>query len=119
MVNPSFAGRQAAGGSGDFSRLSSRRIKDTRKNRRCHRVRAQAQRTANKEIELERLQLALRDNILTPGGQAQRVRRRRPARLDKAIDQIALNLYLQGAMPKAGDVFDASFPAAGSRAQGD
>ena len=41
-----------------------------------------------------------------------------PARLDKAIDQIALTYTFKGAMPKAAAVFDASFlpPAAERKA---
>jgi len=73
---------------------------------------------ALKETELERLQLALRDNILTPEVKANGFGGVDPARLDKAIDQIALTYTFKAAMPKAGDVFDASFlpPAAERKA---
>ena len=74
--------------------------------------------TANKEIELERLQLALRDNILTAEVKANGFGGVDPKRLDKAIDQIALTYSFKSAMPKADDVFDASFlpPAADRKA---
>jgi NitT/TauT family transport system substrate-binding protein len=64
---------------------------------------------AKKDVELERLQLALKDNILTAevkkngyGGVDQ-------ARLDKSIDQIALTYQFKNAKPKGSEVFDASF----------
>jgi NitT/TauT family transport system substrate-binding protein len=70
--------------------------------------------TANKEAELDRLHLALRDNILTPEVKANGFGGVAPARLDKAIEQIALTYTFKSAMPKPADVFDASFlpPAA-------
>ena len=68
---------------------------------------------ARKEIELERLRIALRDNILTPEVKAQGFGGIEAARFDRAIDQIAL-AYKFKTKPKAEDVFDASFlpPAA-------
>src|SRR5919197_1575701 len=62
--------------------------------------------TANKEIELERLQLALRDNILTPEVKANGFGGVDFKRLDTAIDQIALTYTFKSAMPKAADIFD-------------
>jgi NitT/TauT family transport system substrate-binding protein len=68
---------------------------------------------ARKEIELERLRIALRDNILTPEVKAEGVGDIVPARFDRAIEQIALG-YKFKVKPKLEDVFDASFlpPAA-------
>jgi len=68
---------------------------------------------ARKEIELERLRIALKDNILTPEVAARGFGGIEPARFDRAIDQIALG-YKFKIKPKLEDVFDASFlpPAA-------
>lgn len=69
-----------------------------------------------KDVELERLQMALRDNILTLEVKANGFGGVDPARLDKSIDQIALS-YNFKAKPKAGDVFDEQFlPPAAERA---
>jgi len=63
---------------------------------------------ARKEIELERLRIVLRDNILTPEVKAQGVGGIEAARFDRAIGQIAL-AYKFKTKPKAEDVFDAGF----------
>ena len=63
---------------------------------------------ARKEIELERLRIALRDNILTPEVKAQGFGGIEAARFDRAIGQIAL-AYKFKTKPKAEDVFDAGF----------
>ncbi|MES1155500.1 MAG: ABC transporter substrate-binding protein, partial [Pseudorhodoplanes sp.] len=69
---------------------------------------------ARKEVELERLKMALKDNILTPEVKANGYGGVDPERLDRSIDQIALTYEFKNPKPKAGDVFDASFlpPAA-------
>ena len=64
---------------------------------------------AKKEVELERLQLALKDNILTPEVKANGFGGVDLARLDKAIDQIALTYTFKNAKPKGSEVFDSSF----------
>jgi len=70
---------------------------------------------AKKETELERLRMALRDNILTPEVRANGYGGIDTARLDRAIDQIALTHTFK-TKPKNGDVFDASFlPRAAER----
>ena len=70
---------------------------------------------AKKPVELERLQMALRDNILTPEVKANGFGAVDMARLEKSIDQIALT-YTFKAKPKAADIFDMSFlPAAADR----
>jgi NitT/TauT family transport system substrate-binding protein len=63
---------------------------------------------AKKDIELERLHMALRDNILTPEVKADGFGGVQPARLDKSIEQIGLT-YKFKATPKGSDVFDSSF----------
>jgi NitT/TauT family transport system substrate-binding protein len=63
---------------------------------------------AKKEVELERLRMALRDNIITPEVRAIGYGAVDPARLDEAIEQLALT-YTFKAKPKAADVFDPAF----------
>jgi len=71
---------------------------------------------AKKDVELERLNMALHDNILTPEVRAGGFGSVDAARLDKAIDQIALT-YEFKARPKGADIFDSSFlPPAADRA---
>jgi len=68
---------------------------------------------AKRPTELERLRMAIRDNILTPEVKQNGFGDVDVVRLDKAIDQIALT-YTFKAKPKAADIFDPSFlpPAA-------
>ena len=71
--------------------------------------------SAKKEVELERLRMAIRDNVLTPEARANGLGAIDPARLAAAIDQIALTFPFK-AKPKADDIFDPAFlPAAASR----
>jgi NitT/TauT family transport system substrate-binding protein len=70
---------------------------------------------AKKPAELERLQMAIRDNIVTPEVRANGYGAVDMARLDKSIDQIAIT-YNFKAKPKGTDIFDPSFlPAAATR----
>jgi NitT/TauT family transport system substrate-binding protein len=70
---------------------------------------------ANKEIELERLRMAIRDNILTPEVQANGYGGVNVGRFEQAIDQIGL-VYKFKAKPSVADVFDPSFlPLVGER----
>jgi NitT/TauT family transport system substrate-binding protein len=64
--------------------------------------------TVKREVELERLRMAIRDNILTPEVKANGYGAIDPARLTESIDQIGL-VYTFKAKPKAEDIFDASF----------
>jgi NitT/TauT family transport system substrate-binding protein len=72
---------------------------------------------AKKDVELERLNMALRDNVLTPEVKIDGFGGVETERLDKAIDQIALT-YEFKAKPKGSDIFDSSFlpPAADRKA---
>ena len=71
---------------------------------------------AKKDVELERLRMALRDNILTDEVKANGFGAVNAARLEGAIDQIGLTYTFKNAKPKPGDVFDAGFlPAATDR----
>jgi NitT/TauT family transport system substrate-binding protein len=73
---------------------------------------------AKKETELERLQIALKDNILTPEVKQNGFGGVNMDRLDKSIDQIALTYQFKNAKPKGADIFDDSFlpPAAERKA---
>jgi NitT/TauT family transport system substrate-binding protein len=68
-----------------------------------------------REVELERLRMAIRDNIVTPEVHANGLGAIDGARLTEAINQIALT-YAFRAKPKASDIFDPAFlPAAADR----
>jgi NitT/TauT family transport system substrate-binding protein len=70
---------------------------------------------AKKDVELERLKIALRENILTPEVEANGYGGIDEARFEKAIEQIGLT-YSFKAKPKPSDVFDPSFlPSAEDR----
>jgi NitT/TauT family transport system substrate-binding protein len=71
---------------------------------------------AKKEVELERLQMAIKDNILTAEVKKNGFGAVEMERLDKSVDQIALTYQFKNAKPKGADIFDASFlPAAAAR----
>jgi NitT/TauT family transport system substrate-binding protein len=118
MANPSFAAANPEAVKG-FLRAFLKALKDTAKDPAAA-IESVLKRneTANKATELDRLQLALRDNILTPEVKANGFGGVNVARLDKAIDQIALTYTFKSAMPKAADIFDPSFlpPAADRKA---
>jgi NitT/TauT family transport system substrate-binding protein len=70
---------------------------------------------AKKEVELERLNMAIKDNIMTDEVKKNGFGAVDPARLDASIDQIALTFTFK-AKPKGSDIFDDSFlPAADAR----
>jgi NitT/TauT family transport system substrate-binding protein len=70
---------------------------------------------AKKEVELERLRMAIRDNVVTPEVKADGLGAVEFPRLAESIDQIGLVETLK-AKPKAEDIFDASLlPPAGER----
>jgi NitT/TauT family transport system substrate-binding protein len=70
--------------------------------------------TAKKPVELERLRLALKENVVTPEVKANGYGGVDNDRLAKSIDQIALTYEFKNGKPKPADVFDPSFlpPAA-------
>jgi NitT/TauT family transport system substrate-binding protein len=71
--------------------------------------------TVKTEVELERLRMAIRDNIVTPEVRANGYGAVDFARLGGSIDQIGL-VYTFKAKPKAEDIFEASFlPSADER----
>ena len=68
---------------------------------------------AKRDVELERLRMAIRDNIITPEVRADGLGAVDMGRLAESIDQIGL-VHTFKAKPKVEDIFDASFlpPAA-------
>jgi len=117
MVNPKFAAEKPEAVKG-FLRAFVKGLKDTVKDPATA-VDSVIKRNdvAKKDVELERLRMALRDNILTPEVKANGFGGVEMARLDKSIDQIALT-YEFKAKPKGADIFDESFlpPAADRKA---
>jgi NitT/TauT family transport system substrate-binding protein len=73
---------------------------------------------AKKPVELERLRMALSQNIVTPEVKANGFGAVDNDRLAKAIDQIALTYEFKNGKPKPADAFDSSFlpPAAERKA---
>lgn len=117
MVNPKFAAEKPEAVKG-FLRAFMKGLKDTVRDP-ANAVDSVVKRNdvAKKDVELERLHMALRDNIVTPEVKAHGFGDVDMARLDQAIDQIAL-AYTFKARPKAQDIFDPSFlpPAAERKA---
>lgn len=71
---------------------------------------------AKKDVELERLRMALKDNIVTPEVRANGYGGVDNDRLAKSIDQIALTYEFKQPRPKPTDIFDASYlPSATDR----
>jgi NitT/TauT family transport system substrate-binding protein len=71
---------------------------------------------AKKDVEVERLSMAIRDNIVTPEVKANGYGGIDAARFARAVDQIALTYKFKTAKPKPEDIFDASYlPAAADR----
>src|SRR5664279_5698624 len=72
--------------------------------------------TASKDVEVERLKIAIRDNIVTPEVKANGYGGIESERFERAIDQIALTYKFKAGKPKPEDIFDASYlPAAADR----
>ena len=118
IVNPKFAAEKPEA-VGKFLNAFLAGLKDTVKNPDAA-VASVLKRNdvAKKELELERLKMALKDNIVTPEVKANGYGGIDPARFDKSIEQIALTYDFKNPKPKAADIFDASFlpPAAERKA---
>jgi NitT/TauT family transport system substrate-binding protein len=117
IVNPKFAAEKPEAVKG-FLRAFLKGLRDTVKDP-ASAVDSVIKRNdvAKKATELERLRMALKDNIVTPEVKANGYGGVDLARLDKAIDQIALT-YDFKARPKGSDIFNPSFlpPAADRKA---
>ncbi|MEN3374999.1 MAG: NitT/TauT family transport system substrate-binding protein [Hyphomicrobiales bacterium] len=109
MVNPKFAAEKPEAVKG-FIRAFIKGLNETIKNPTSS-VESVLKRNdvAKKETELERLQIALKDNILTAEVKKNGLGGVEEERLDKSIDQIALTYAFKNAKPKGSDVFDGSF----------
>jgi NitT/TauT family transport system substrate-binding protein len=118
IVNPKFAAEKPEAVKG-FLRALTKGIKDTVANPSAA-VDSVIKRNdvAKKPVELERLNMALKDNIVTAEVKANGFGGVDADRLTKAIDQIGLTYDFKNAKPKAADAFDASFlpPAADRKA---
>ena len=115
IVNPKFAAEKPEAVKG-FLRAFLKGLQDTVRNPAAA-VESVIKRNdvAKKEVELERLRMAIRDNIVTPEVKANGFGGVDMAKLDKSIDQIALT-YTFKAKPKGSDIFDESFlPPADAR----
>jgi NitT/TauT family transport system substrate-binding protein len=115
IVNSKFAAEKPEAVAG-FLRAFLKGLKDTIRNPSAA-VDSVVKREdlGKKEVELERLRMAIRDNIVTPEVRANGLGAIDGARLTEAINQIALT-YAFKAKPKASDIFDPAFlPAAVDR----
>ena len=71
---------------------------------------------ARRSTELERLKMAIHDNIVTPEVKANGYGVIDPVRFARAIDQIGLTYQWKKGKPKPEDIFDASYlPSADAR----
>jgi NitT/TauT family transport system substrate-binding protein len=116
IVNAKFAAEKPEAVKG-FLRAFIKALKDTVKNPESA-VDSVIKRNdvAKKPVEIERLKMALHDNILTPEVKANGFGAVDSNRLGKAVDQIALTYEFKNGKPKAADAFDASFlPPAANR----
>jgi NitT/TauT family transport system substrate-binding protein len=114
MVNPKFLAEKPDAVKG-FLRAFAKGMKDTIRDS-AFAVDSVLKRNdvAKKPVELERLQMALRDNIVTPEVKTSGLGNVVVDRLEKSIDQIALTYTFKNPKPKAADIFDPQFlpPAA-------
>ena len=116
IVNPKFAAEKPEAVKG-FLRAFTKGLKDTIANPSAA-VDAVIKRNdvAKKPVELERLNMALKDNIVTPEVKANGFGGIDAGRLAKSIDQIALTYEFKNGKPKADAAFDSSFlPSAADR----
>jgi NitT/TauT family transport system substrate-binding protein len=115
IVNSKFAAEKPDAVAG-FLRAVLKGLKDTIKNPSLAVDSLLKRDDAGKmEVELERLRMAIKDNIVTPEVRADGLGAIDGARLTEAINQIALTHAFK-AKPKANDIFDAAFlPAAADR----
>ncbi len=116
FVNPKFAAEHPDAVKG-FLRALVKGMKDTVKNPETA-VNSVIKRNdvATKPVELERLRMAINDNMVTPEVKANGYGAVNMDRLTKSIDQIALTYDFKNDKPKAGDIFDPSFlPSAAER----
>ena len=109
IVNPKFAAEKPEAVKG-FLRAFVKGLKDTVTNPATA-VDSVIKRNdvAKKDVELERLRMALKDNMVTDEVKRIGYGAVDPARLEKAIEQIGLTYEFKNPKPKAADAFDSSF----------
>jgi NitT/TauT family transport system substrate-binding protein len=109
IVNPKFAAEKPEAVKA-FLRALTKGMQETVKNPTAS-VESIIKRNdvAKKEIELERLMMAIKDNIVTPEVKKDGYGAVDQERLDKSIEQIALTYTFKNPKPKGSDVFDDSF----------
>ena len=109
MVNPDFAKANPKVVAG-FVRATIKGLIDTAKDPDSA-IKSLMKRNdiGDAKLELERLKMALRDNMVTPWVTANGFGGIDPARMAKSIDQIAETYDFKGAKPKPEDIFDAGF----------
>jgi NitT/TauT family transport system substrate-binding protein len=109
IVNPKFAAEKPDAVKG-FLRALTKGIQETVKSPSIS-VDSVIKRNdvAKKEVELERLQMAIKDNIMTDEVKKNGFGGVDDDRLEKSIDQIAISYTFKNAKPKGSDVFDPSF----------
>jgi NitT/TauT family transport system substrate-binding protein len=115
MVNPKFAAEHPDAVKG-FLRAFVKGLKETVK-QPASAVDSVLRRNdqARKDVEIERLKIAIRDNIVTPEVKTNGYGGIDSERFERAINQIALT-YKFKIKPKPDDIFDASYlPAAADR----
>ena len=116
IVNPTFAAEHPDAVSG-FLRAFVKGLKETVK-QPASAINSVLQHNGmvRKIVELERLTMAIRENIVTPEVKANGYGEIDEERFARAIDQLALSYKFKSAKPKAEDIFDFSFlPPAASR----
>ena len=116
IVNPKFAAEHPEAVKG-FLRAFTKGLKETVKSP-DDAVDSVIKRNdiAKKPVELDRLKIAIRDNMVTPEVRTHGYGAVDNARFAKAIDQIGLTYKWKGEKPKPEDIFDASYlPAAADR----
>jgi len=109
IVNPKFAAENPDAVKG-FLRAFLKSLKDTVKQPSTA-IESVLKRNAQakKSVELERLTIVLRDNIITPEVKANGFGGIDEDRFARAVEQIALTYKFKTAKPKPDDVFDSSF----------
>ncbi len=109
MINPKFAAEKPEAVKA-FLRALTKGIQESIKNP-TESVESVVKRNdvAKKDVELERLQMAIKDNIMTDEVKKHGFGAVDFDRLDKSIDQIALTYTFKNAKPKGSDIFDAAF----------
>src|SRR6476646_3423903 len=103
MVNPKFAAEKPEAVKG-FIRALTKGMQETIKNpSSAGESIVKRNDVAKKDVELERLQMAIKDNIMTDEVRRHGFGAVDPARLDKSVEQIALTYTFKNAKPKASD----------------